>query len=417
MIATYAGDANHTGSSGSATMTINKASSSTTTVGAGPFTYTGADQTGGSGTVTGANLSTSATSVTYSSANHTNAGTYYVTAHYAGDANHTASDGLPVAITIAQASSTVSLLAAAAEPIVFDTLAHGTSATVTGAGVFTGSPTLAYYSGTTQLSGAPVDVGTYTVIATYAGDANHTGNVSAPATITIVAPNTVTISRDVAGNLLVVGTAGNDTITVNTIDATHVSITVNGVVQDSNTSTAAIDSWTVASTGHAIVYGLVGNDTITMNGSMILEAHGGSGDDDITGGSGNDVLLGGDGNDIITGGAGHDVLVGGFGANRLVGSAGNDILIAGELSATDSNYGFLSRLSAHWSAGITTDLAGDGDDDVLAVNTTTDGKDMLTGSSGADWFIITVGFDKITDLAKTMAQNKDGDLVSDISTI
>ena len=52
---------------GSTELTVTKASSVTTTTGAGPFTYTGSAQIGGSGTVTGAGgLSTSATSLTYS---------------------------------------------------------------------------------------------------------------------------------------------------------------------------------------------------------------------------------------------------------------------------------------------------------------------------------------------------------------
>ena len=76
---------------------INKATSTTTTVGAGPFTYDTTTHAGGSGTVTGAGgLSTSATSLTYTG-DQINAGTYYVTAHYAGDANHEPSDGAVVA--------------------------------------------------------------------------------------------------------------------------------------------------------------------------------------------------------------------------------------------------------------------------------------------------------------------------------
>ena len=92
-------------------MTINPASSTTTTVGDGPFTYDGTAHAGGSGTVTGAGgLSAAATSLTYSSnsdgtgtADLIGAGTYYVRAHYAGDANHLPSDGIAVAITIDKA--------------------------------------------------------------------------------------------------------------------------------------------------------------------------------------------------------------------------------------------------------------------------------------------------------------------------
>ena len=85
----YAGDANHEASDGAAVaITINKATSTTTTVGEGPFVYDTTTHSGGSGTVTGVGgLSTSATSLTYTG-DQVNAGTYYVTAHYAGDANH-----------------------------------------------------------------------------------------------------------------------------------------------------------------------------------------------------------------------------------------------------------------------------------------------------------------------------------------
>ncbi len=101
-------------------LTIAKAASVTTTLGAGPFTYNAAVQLGGSGTVTGAGgLNTSATSLTYSAnsdgtgvANRTDVGTYYVTAHYAGDANHTASDGNAVAISILARHITGSFTAA-----------------------------------------------------------------------------------------------------------------------------------------------------------------------------------------------------------------------------------------------------------------------------------------------------------------
>src|SRR5207302_40176 len=107
----YAGDVNHDASDGAAVgIVINKASSTTTTLGDGPFTYDGSSHTGGSGTVTGAGgLSTSATSLTYSG-DQIDAGTYSVTAHYAGDANHLSSDGLAVDISINKASSTTTTL-------------------------------------------------------------------------------------------------------------------------------------------------------------------------------------------------------------------------------------------------------------------------------------------------------------------
>jgi uncharacterized repeat protein (TIGR03803 family) len=57
--------------------------------------------------------------------------------------------------------------------------AFAATVTVTGAGTITGSPTLDYYDNTTATdlgSNAPVNAGHYTVTATYAGDATHTGS-------------------------------------------------------------------------------------------------------------------------------------------------------------------------------------------------------------------------------------------------
>jgi len=66
----------------------------------------------------------------------------------------------------------------------------------------------------------------------------------------------------------------------------------------------------------------------------------------------------------------------------------------------------LRAILADWAFGKTPDEESD---DVLDETVVTDGElDMLTGSSGADWFIINTG-DKITDF-KT--QNKDGDLIT-----
>ena len=106
---------NYVAQTGTATIDITKATSTTTTVGAGPFVYTGSTQTGGSGTVTGAGTITGSATVTYTD-DQVNVGTYYVTAHYAGDANHFGSDGLPVAIVITRKAVTVSGITANNKP-------------------------------------------------------------------------------------------------------------------------------------------------------------------------------------------------------------------------------------------------------------------------------------------------------------
>ncbi len=119
--------------------TVAKAASVTTTVGAGPFTYNRTAQIGGSGTVTGAGgLNTGATSLTYSAnsngtglADQTNAGAYYVTAHYAGDTNHTASDGAAVAIVINKADAAVTVVGYTG---IYDAASHGATGSASGLG-------------------------------------------------------------------------------------------------------------------------------------------------------------------------------------------------------------------------------------------------------------------------------------------
>lgn len=152
---------------------VASAASFTTTIGAGPFTYDGTLHAGGAGTVTGAGgLNTAATSVTYSAnpdgtgaADRVNAGTYYVTAHYAGDDNHLPSDGAAVAITIdkATSSTTVSIVGG---PFKYNGSAQ-TPATVsvTGAGGLSLTPAAIY--------GDNTSAGTASASYSFAGDANH----------------------------------------------------------------------------------------------------------------------------------------------------------------------------------------------------------------------------------------------------
>ena len=173
----YSGDANHFGSDSTpVAITIRQASSRTVTMGDGPGTYDGTTHAGGSGTVTGAGgLSTGASSLSYSAnadgtgtADQVDAGTYYVTAHFAGDANHLSSDGSAVAISILKADSTT-IVKINGGPFIYTGLAQ-TPATVTvkGPGGLSLTPTASYINN--------VNAGTATASFTFAGDANHTGS-------------------------------------------------------------------------------------------------------------------------------------------------------------------------------------------------------------------------------------------------
>ncbi len=142
----------------------------TTTVGAGPFTYNRTAQIAGSGTVTGAGgLNTAATSLTYSAnsngtgvADQINAGTYYVTAHYAGDANHTASDGAAVAVLINRADATVSVSGYTG---VYDAASHGATGSASGLGV--------EYAGTLNMGAAFRNVPGGTAHWVFTGNRNY----------------------------------------------------------------------------------------------------------------------------------------------------------------------------------------------------------------------------------------------------
>lgn len=112
--------------------------------------------------------------------------------------------------------------------------------------------------------------------------------------------NTVTISRNAAGTLLVNGGA----------------VPVLG-------GTA-----TVANTALIQVFGQGGDDTLQLsevNGRLPnANLFGGTGNDTLIGGSGNDLLFGQEGNDNLQGKGGTDFLFGGTGSDTLTGGDGDD---------------------------------------------------------------------------------------------
>ena len=109
--------------------------------------------------------------------------------------------------------------------------------------------------------------------------------------------NTITVSRNAAGNLLVNGGA----------------VAITG-------GTA-----TVANTSLIQVFGQGGNDVITLN-----EANGALPKANLFGGIGNDTLTGGSGGDMLFGQGGNDTLLGKGGFDFLFGGTENDTLTGGE---------------------------------------------------------------------------------------
>jgi Ca2+-binding RTX toxin-like protein len=170
------------------------------------------------------------------------------------------------------------------------------------------------------------------------------------------ANNSLAISRDAAGTILVNGGA----------------IAVTGGTP------------TVANTTLIRVFGQGGQDLVTLtetNGALPA-AH-------LFGGAGNDTLTGGSGGDQVFGQAGNDTMLGRGGADLLFGGSENDTLTGGD--ADDQAFGQSGADRMVWNPGDDTDLNEGGEDvDTVEVN----------GGGGAEQFTTTangtrVRFDRL----------------------
>ena len=180
-----------------------------------------------------------------------------------------------------------------------------------------------------------------------------------------------------AGVLNVSGDSLNNTITVSRNAAGQILVNGGAVVVTGGTPT-------VAKTATIKVFGLGGNDTITLsetNGALPVA--------NLFGGSGNDVLTGGSGNDQLFGQAGNDTLLGKGGFDFLFGGNENDTLTGGD--ADDQAFGQGGDDRMIWNPGDDTDLnEGAGGTDTVQVN----------GGNGAEQFTTTangtrVRFDRL----------------------
>src|SRR5262245_54270502 len=146
--------------------------------------------------------------------------------------------------------------------------------------------------------------------------------------------NSIDVSRDAAGRLLVNGGA----------------VSIRGAAS------------TVANTKLIQVFGLSGNDTISLN-----EANGALPRANLYGGAGNDTLTGGSGNDLLFGEAGDDTLLGKAGVDLLFGGAGNDTLTGG--AGNDQAFGQAGNDRMIWNPGDGSDVnEGGAGNDTVEVN-------------------------------------------------
>ncbi len=167
---------------------------------------------------------------------------------------------------------------------------------------------------------------------------------------------------------------------------------IDGVAIETTTGHFAVPG---ALLSRLLVFAGAGDDDVQVSGNIGISAwlYGGDGNDRLKGGAGNDVLLGGAGDDLVQGGSGRDLEIGGRGADRIVGNADDDILIAG-YTIYDHDEADLNQIMIEWTKiGATYDERLQALTDptaavVLDQNTVSrDGEaDVLTGSSGDDWF-------------------------------
>ena len=213
VVATFAGDTNYQGvSSAPVDFTISAAPLTAAAVSVtdnggvydfAQYPVTAATVTGVGGEGTIASFGSSLLSYTYytgstslGSTAPTNAGSYSVVATFAGDTNYQGVSSAPVDFTISAAPLTAAAVSVTDNGGVYDFAQYPvTAATVTGVG---GEGTIAsfgssllsytYYTGSTSLgSTAPTNAGSYSVVATFAGDNNYQGVSSAPVDFTISA--------------------------------------------------------------------------------------------------------------------------------------------------------------------------------------------------------------------------------------
>jgi Ca2+-binding RTX toxin-like protein len=195
---------------------------------------------------------------------------------------------------------------------------------------------------------------------------------------TAVPANAATTATFNAGVLSVSGDSANNSITVSRDAAGRILVNGGAIGVVGGTPT-------VANTTLVQVFGLAGDDTIALN-----EANGALPNVNLFGGAGNDVLTGGSGNDQLFGQAGNDTLLGKGGQDLLFGGSENDTLTGGD--ADDQVFGQGGNDRMIWNPGDDTDLNEGGDDtDTVEVN----------GGNGAEQFTATangtrVRFDRVT---------------------
>ena len=128
--------------------------------------------------------------------NPTDAGTYYVTATFAGNDDYVEVTDKNSSFTIGKAKPTINLIVPTGEDLIYNGQAKAATATVIGVeGETLDTPTITYYmdAGMTTAAASTIDIGTYYVKAVYAESTNYE-SVEKIGTFTVTTAN-ITITR------------------------------------------------------------------------------------------------------------------------------------------------------------------------------------------------------------------------------
>ena len=194
-----------------------------------------------------------------------------------------------------------------------------------------------------------------------------TMTISTLSTGTAAAKTSPAVSASfILGVLTVVGDAQDNSIVISRDAAGRILVNGGSVV-------VKFGNPTVANTRVISVVGGAGSDTLALD-----EANGALPRANLFGGTGNDRLTGGSGADTLTGQAGNDTLLGKGGADGLFGGSDNDSLSGGD--ADDRAFGEAGDDRLIWNPGDDTDLNEGG----AGVDTT-----EVNGGNGAEQFTAT----------------------------
>ena len=277
--------------------------------------------------------------------------------------------------------------------------------------------------------------GTATPLGTVTAAANGAWSFTlAPGTPTNIVSTITATATDLAGNVsapvlavgLIVGTAGNDTLTANGANATIPTLILglngddvltDGTGADTMAGGAGNDTYIVRNVGDVVIEAAnEGTDTVqTTLGSYTLGANlenltytgtgnftgtGNSLNNVITGGAGNDTFIAtiGDGNDTYTGGAGIDT----YDLSRTTADA-TVSLLKGTASSAQTGIDKLTTIENVTGGSGNDNITGDASNNILiggAGNDTLDGRagaDTMAGGTGNDTYIVDNALDVVTE--------------------